>query len=113
MIPEQRFRGIVQLLQADPKQYKAFGPYWWSVKRMLKEHYGPKALYLLGAQDDRETRIGVESHHGGDEEVWTAAIEHFRESVQTGNIDRVTEIPGGDGAFYSVNDPDAGPANTL
>lgn len=29
--------GLVKILEADPRQYRSYGPYWWPLKAMLAE----------------------------------------------------------------------------
>lgn len=114
MIPEEQFRGIVQLLQQDPATYRAFGVYWWPLKRMLKEHYDTETLYFLGGVDDPEVRELVETHWKHDDRtLFRAAMNHFREKTLWGErYDGLSSLPT-DGAPYMLEDLDMGPANAV
>jgi hypothetical protein len=112
MIDEPRFRGIVQLLQRDPGSYRAFGPYWWPLKQMLRRHYATETLYLLGNHDEPVTRGALERHYPDEEALFVAAVNHYREKAVLGErYDGSSSLP--DGADYALFDPDGGVANAV
>jgi len=109
MMQEERLRGVIQLLQANPSNYRAFGPYWWSIKRILKEHYNQDVLYALGPQDEPETRAILAKLWPAEESRWEAALNHYVEKTVHGEAqDRYSALP--DGSPYEVHDQDFGPA---
>lgn len=99
----------LQLLQDDPRRYRAFGPYWWLVKALLKRFYTRDNLMLLGdyVAADAGERM---PEHADLESALAAAIEEYRQNA-TFNLgrDRVVDR---NGEAYSLVDTDAGPAGS-
>lgn len=48
-------RVIRERLEADPRRYLSYGPYWWGIKKVLVDNGVP-----LGECDDEETIVMAE-----------------------------------------------------
>ncbi len=68
------------LLQEDPRRYRAFGPYWYFVKAVLKRFYTVENLHLLGGYMDQSV-IDRMPPHASLEEALAAAIEEYRQNA--------------------------------
>ena len=66
--------GMLQLLQADPSQYRTFGPYWPLMKSIMKRFYGRENLALLGDHIDAEAAAHMPPHANLEEAVAAAEL---------------------------------------
>lgn len=102
--PDVFARNVLTLLQKSPARYKTFGIWWWPVKAILRHHYGPDTLYLLGRYEDRDGAARVPRLSLQD--TLARAIEEHRRNSLEGRLDgRVTDT---DGEPYLLYDEDAG-----
>ena len=101
--------GVATLIRLDPHSYVAFGPYWWWVKRWLREAYGNEAP-VRGDHDDPAARQRLLDYWGGDgRKLWEAAINHFERKATMGErYEPHSYMPPYEEA-YVVQDPDVAP----
>jgi hypothetical protein len=50
--PNRVAKNILEFLKSDPRAYRSFGVWWWSVKTFLRQFYGRDDLYCLGSYVD-------------------------------------------------------------
>lgn len=100
--------GVATILRTDPLSYMAFGPYWWWVKRWLKEAYGDKAP-IQGDADDPMTRLRLAQYWKRDgKKLWQAAINHFEQKAAWGErYEPHSYLPPWEEG-YTLYDPDMG-----
>jgi hypothetical protein len=111
--PEQ-LRGVVQLLENDPASYRAFGPFWWFIKRLLRRFYAQnRALYFLGGSDEPETRRRLAGLYPSESGMFEAALHHYAAKVQYGEVYDGESYWPDDESPYRLVDPDMGPANLV
>lgn len=98
--------GTLQLLQADPRQYRTFGPYWPLMKSILKRFYTRDNLFLLGDHVDQDAAAHMPPHASLEEAI-AAAIEFHRNCAAYGlGTNEFTDEETGD--TWRLVDPDAG-----
>lgn len=94
----------LQLLQADPKNYRKFGIYWYLVKALLKRYYTRDNLYLLGDYVDEAVTDRIPEGISLDDALLTALEEY-----QRNHAFQLGENPvDPDGDQFVLLDPDAG-----
>lgn len=109
---KQNLAGVVQILQHTPENYRAFGPYWWSLKRFIRRHYPGMFYWAAGRVDDEQAREAVESELPDEQKILAAACDHYARMVLQGTPTIGSgNLP--DGSPYQLDDPDMGPANFL
>ncbi len=102
--PKTMAASTLQLLQADPANYKNFGVYWYLIKAMLKKYYTVDNLYLLGNYVDGKVIARMPVHASLDEAL-TAAVEEYRQNASFNlGSDQVTDR---DGEAFGLFDVDA------
>lgn len=97
-------RNILAILQDNPIRYRCFGVYWWPVKRMLRERFGPSQLYLLGNYEDADGASRVPAL--SDQAMLVAALEEYALNVRY-SLGRNTVVDP-EGEPYTLIDTDAG-----
>lgn len=101
---DEALRNILQVLQADPREYRSFGCYWWWLKSCLKRHgYTTEHFYGLGEAEDREAINHIEP--GPDELVLARALDFYRYHRMFFVGDPVTYLPA-TGEPYHLFDSD-------
>ena len=103
--PQTLAASILQILQQDPASYRSFGPYWYTIKALLKRYYTRDNLSLLGDYVDPEVQA-AQPVHGSADEVLAAAVNWFRNHQQFGLGRNTFETD--DGEVIRLLDPDAG-----
>lgn len=95
----------LQLLQADPRNYRNFGVYWYLVKVVLKQFYTRDNLYMLGDYLDRGVIARMPDHESLIEALEAAAETYqFNATYAMGS----NQVEDADGEFFTLLDPDAG-----
>jgi len=93
-------------LRSKPLIYRGYGPYWWNVKKALREYFiNPERCYEGEGEQTTEADFDLGSHHLN----LTAAILYesmFSESNFLGTADHLIESPEGDSLEYGLEDPD-------
>jgi len=104
------FEAIAKLLDANPATYRAFGVYWWTLKRLMRES-GMRRWYL-GPTDDLPCRMRIRREIGTDPAtLLAAAAHHYRTKALHGEaFDGGSRYPGDDDDPYELVDEDFGPA---
>lgn len=95
----------LQLLQADPRNYRNFGVYWYLVKEVLKRFYTRDNLYMLGDYRDADV-VGRMPEHQSLDEALEAAAETYQLNVAYGMGSN--QVEDADGEVFTLLDPDAG-----
>lgn len=90
---------IADLAKRDPKNYLSYGAYWWSIKRLCREHG-----FDLGSNDDTEAREACESANPDPLELWYACVDHSQAHTKYTFRNGVCNLP--DGTPYTLHDPD-------
>lgn len=106
MIDPRKFAAsTLQLLQEDPRRYRAFGAYWYLVKAVLKRFYTRDNLHLLGEYMDQSVidRMPVHADLGA---ALAAAIEEYRQNASFNLGANV--VTDDHGEAFTLIDPDAG-----
>ena len=67
-------RVIRERLEADPRRYLSYGPYWWGIKKVLVDNGVP-----LGECDDEEIRL---AYSGATDEETIVMAEEFSQIRQ-------------------------------
>lgn len=93
------------LLQQDPSRYRSFGPYWYTIKALLKRYYTRDNLHLLGDYTDPEV-VAAQPVHGSMDEVLLAACDWYR-NHQAFGLGRA-QFETDDGEVVHLLDQDAG-----
>jgi hypothetical protein len=103
--PKQLAASTLQLLQADPRNYRNFGVYWFLIKALLKHYYTKDNLYLLGDYVDQSVidRMPV---HASLQEALEAAVEAYQINASYGM--NATEFTDPEGETFTLTDADAG-----
>jgi len=104
--PKTFAASTLQLLQDDPRRYRAFGVYWYLVKRALLRFYTRDNLHLLGDHIDTDVTARM-PHHADLQEALAAAVEEYRKNASFNLGGSEVEDLAGGGTFRLV-DPDAG-----
>lgn len=106
---------VTHLLAKKPETYRAYGPYWWSIKRWMKrENMGAGSLYFLGEYDETETRKIIEKCYPDEQDRFASALQHYEQKVLRGEVtDGSSYLPTPDMSPYQLTDPDLGPANLI
>ncbi|MDO5537710.1 MAG: hypothetical protein Q4F72_09310 [Desulfovibrionaceae bacterium] len=73
-------RAVAENVRRDPKSYRAFGPYWWIVKRIMLDN----GITEFGSFIDREWHRMCD--YGNDFDSAFAAWTYFGQSLQVGRI---------------------------
>lgn len=110
-IMDPQLRGILQLLQTQPRAYRGFGWLWWVVKGALKAQGVTKdeLFYLGNANDARAVALAMRTF-GSAQAAIDAARDHYEQRAYRGLVYALDDhLP--DGAAYRLTDPDAGIAN--
>ena len=105
MNPRLLAENVLFLLQQDPSRYVSFGPYWYTIKALLKQFYTRDNLFLLGDHVDADV-VKAQPVHGSADEVLYAAVEWYRNHQAYGFGRREFETD--DGEVVQLMDPDAG-----
>ncbi len=102
-------RGCVQLLSESPRKYKWFGPYWWHVKRILRECGASRRLvpFVYGTADDPSDAVTALAEGKTVNEIMQAAIERQETNAMLYGYQPWTPHPE-TGEMYFLNDPDVG-----
>lgn len=104
--PKTFAASTLQLLQDDPRRYKAFGAYWYLVKAVLKKFYTRDNLHLLGDHVDAAVAERMPEHPDLADAL-AGAVAEYRKNIQLNmGSNQVGDLAGG-GTFQLV-DPDAG-----
>lgn len=103
--PKQLAASTLQLLQADPRNYRNFGVYWFLIKEMMKRYYTRDNLFLLGDYRD-QTVIDRMPEHASLQEALEAAVEMYRVNAAYGM--NTNEFSDQDGETFILVDEDAG-----
>ena len=99
----QALENILQVLNADPKQYRNFGFRWWAVKAILKRHgYDTSRFYGLGDFVDEEALALVEP--GPDAYVLAWALDEYGHNARLNLGSATVYLP--DGTPYTIFDSD-------
>lgn len=97
-------RNVVVMLQADPRNYKKFGVYWWPMKAILKRRYTKDHLFMLGDYMPKDAEGLIEQ--GDLRETLQAAFQEYQQNDRY-NLGR-DRVETAHGEPYLVYDPDAG-----
>lgn len=81
--PKQLAENTLQLLQAEPRNYKLFGMYWYFIKALLKRYYTKNNLYLLGDFVD-QTVVNRMPAGLSVEDTLMAALEEYQYNFSYG-----------------------------
>lgn len=93
-------KNIAQHIRKQPEQYYWFGPYWWSVKKILRD----QGVYDFGPNDEPQTRQQIEGTTGTDPQViMDLAMEHYQSRIGTFKHG-YCQMP--NGQEYYLSDPD-------
>lgn len=84
-------------LKSKPDNYRAYGFYWWSIKRMLREEGAN-----LGTNDDPEVRKMIERMYDDDDDLMLVA-DHYANRMYGQNAHYHT-LPNGE--EYYIHDSD-------
>lgn len=103
--PKQLAASTLQLIQADPRNYRNFGVYWFLIKELLKLYYTRDNLFLLGDYRDQSV-IDRMPDHADLQEALAAAIETYRinATYAMGSAD----LTDPEGETFTLTDADAG-----
>lgn len=91
------------LLAEDWRRYRAFGPYWWFVKALLKRFYDRHEMPILGDYEDSDAADRV-PNVSTSAEMLALAVETYRANA-TMNLNR-NVVEDADGSPYTLIDPD-------
>lgn len=103
--PKTFAASTLQLLQQDPRRYRAFGAYWYLVKMVLKRFYTRENLHLLGDHVD-QTVVERMPAHADLQEALAAAVEEYRQNASF-NMGRSDVQDHAGGGTFTLIDPDA------
>lgn len=104
--PKTFAASTLQLLQQDPRRYRAFGAYWYLVKQVLKKFYTRDNLHLLGDHIDQDVVQRMPAH-ADLQEALAAAVEEYRQNASF-NLGRSEVADHVGGGTFTLIDPDAG-----
>jgi hypothetical protein len=103
--PKQLAASTLQLLQADPRNYRNFSYYWFFVKALMKRYYTKDNLYMLGDYED--PAVVAMMPDGEDlQETLTEAVDMYRTNAAYGM--GTSEFTDPDGETFTLHDEDAG-----
>lgn len=103
--PKQLAASTLQLLQADPRNYRNFSYYWYLIKALLKQYYTRDNLFLLGDYVDPTVTARM-PEHADLQEALAAAVEMYRTNAAYGM--GTAEFTDPDGETFTLVDADAG-----
>lgn len=96
---------LVPLLKASPREYRHFGPYWWAVKRLLRDLPGSRAAWFRGPSRDTTVTVGDMDPQ---DLAWVALVYYRRERVEDHPAEfHIIEHPAGRVEAYRLVDGDA------
>ena len=102
MIPTQA-TPIIQVLQNDPLFYRNFGPWWWGIKKQLKDLGHTQAeLQHLGDTDDETCHhlyVGLTPN-----QVYRSGLKHQSNATALHYNSKHTQFD--DGEPYYIHDND-------
>lgn len=90
----------------QPRNYTAFGAYWYLVKALLKRVYEPAEIPLLGDYEDPSVIDRMPKGLGLQALLWLAS-EEYADNQRLGTPPNRLEDPE-DGEFFTLSDPDMG-----
>lgn len=103
--PKQLAESTLQLLQADPRNYRCFGVYWFLIKELLKRYYTRDNLYLLGDYRDQSVIDRMPAHETL-QDALAAAVETYRINASYGMGSADLTDP--EGETFTLTDADSG-----
>jgi hypothetical protein len=103
--PKQFAASTLQLLQADPRNYRNFSYYWFFVKALLKRYYTQDNLYMLGDYVDPSVNAMVPEHESLSDAL-EAAAELYGINACYGM--GTSDFTDPDGETFTLADFDAG-----
>lgn len=95
---------ILRILQADPRNYRNFGVFWWPVKALMREYYSADDLYLLGSYVDPGVAAMVPS--GSIEQTLGRALAEYAYNARYNS--RRSQVANEEGEMVTIFDEDAG-----
>lgn len=101
--PARFAANVRELLDEDPRRYRAFGPYWWHVKALLKLHYDRHQMPLLGDYVDQSSAARVAPGLTSAEMLASAAETYALNAAFNLGSNRVVDA---DGEEFMILDPD-------
>lgn len=104
--PKTFAASTLQLLQQDPRRYRAFGAYWYLVKQVLKKFYTRENLHLLGDHVDADV-VARMPHHDDLQGALEGAVAEYRQNAAF-NLGRNEVGDHAGGGTFQLVDPDAG-----
>jgi hypothetical protein len=78
--PKQFAASTLELLQANPRNYRNFGTHWYFVKALMKRFYTADNLYLLGDFDDPSVTARMEPPDDL-QSALSGAVEEYQENA--------------------------------
>lgn len=104
MNTDTALRNALAVLQADPRNYRNFGIWWWPVKAVLRASFGREQLAQLGDYMDEDAmarlpRLALE-------DMLRAAFTEYALNARYALGSREVLDPSGEP--YVLEDPDAG-----
>lgn len=103
--PKQLAASTLQLLQADPRNYRNFGVYWYFIKALMKRYYTRDNLYMLGDYVD-QTVVERMPEHASLQEALEGAVETYR--INAAYAMGANELTDPEGETFILQDTDAG-----
>lgn len=104
MQAKQLADSVMRILQADPRNYKRFGVYWYLIKALLKRFYTRDNLYLLGDYLDETVTDRIPAGMTLDAAL-IEAVEEYQRNLVFGLGDNPVDP---DGEQFVLLDADAG-----
>ena len=103
--PKQFAASTLELLQADPRNYRNFGTHWYFVKALMKRFYTVDNLYMLGDYVDQSV-IDRMPPATDLQAALAGAISEYQQNAcfSLGAV----ELTDDDGDKFTLIDPDAG-----
>ncbi|HET7674764.1 MAG TPA: hypothetical protein VFL54_04515 [Gammaproteobacteria bacterium] len=101
---QEVMRNVLAVLQADPRNYRKFGVFWWPVKALLRRFYTRDNLYMLGTFEDPDVAALVPNL--GLSDMLAAAFEEYEQNARLGLGSAEVQAPNGEAV--RIYDPDAG-----
>lgn len=91
---------IADHIRKNPERYLWFGPYWWSVKEILRA----KRIHNFGLNDEPLTRATIDVFCNNDPDtVMQRAMQYYQTRINCFNP-QYSAMP--DGTSYYLHDPD-------
>lgn len=103
--PKTLAASTLELLQADPARYRAFGTHWYLVKALMKRFYTQENLYLLGDFEDA-TVVARMPEYATLDEALAGAVEEYQHNAMFNLGSNVITDP--EGEAFTLVDEDAG-----